>query len=97
MHDALAGLPRIDGAFVRGDIPWTKARLLARVATAGDEARWLDRADGYAHMAGLYGQLAAIDPARDLVVVVNAHIPGEVDSSAITRWLLEEYVLPAAG
>ncbi len=58
---------------------------------------WLDRADGYAHMAGLYGQLAAIDPARDLVVVINAHIPGDLDSSAMTRWLLEEYVLPAAG
>jgi CubicO group peptidase (beta-lactamase class C family) len=57
---------------------------------------WLDRADGYAHMAGLYGQLAAVHPGRDLVVVVNAHIPGDLDSSAMTRWLLEEYVLPAA-
>jgi len=58
---------------------------------------WLDRADGYAHMAGLYGQLAAIHPGHELVVVVNAHIPGHLDSSAITRWLLEEHVLPAAG
>jgi CubicO group peptidase (beta-lactamase class C family) len=58
---------------------------------------WLDRADGYAHMAGLYGQLAAVHPGHDLVVVVNAHIPGALDSSAMTRWLLEEYVLPAAG
>jgi hypothetical protein len=46
VHDALAQLPRIDAAFVRGDIPWTKARLLARVATAGDETLWLDRARG---------------------------------------------------
>jgi hypothetical protein len=23
-------------------------------------------------------------------------MPGEVDSSAVNRWLLEEYVLPAA-
>jgi CubicO group peptidase (beta-lactamase class C family) len=58
---------------------------------------WLDRADGYAHMAGLYGQLAAVHPGHDLVVVVNARIPGELDSSAMTRWLLEEHVLPAAG
>jgi CubicO group peptidase (beta-lactamase class C family) len=57
---------------------------------------WMDRADGYAHMAGLYGQLAAIVPARGLVAVITAHMPGEVDSSAVNRWLLEEYVLPAA-
>jgi hypothetical protein len=44
VHDGLAGLPRIDAAFVRGEIPWTTARLLARVATARDEAPWLDRA-----------------------------------------------------
>jgi CubicO group peptidase (beta-lactamase class C family) len=57
---------------------------------------WLDRADGYAFMAGLYGQLAAVVPAHDLVVVITAHIPANVDSSSVTRWLLERYILPAA-
>jgi CubicO group peptidase (beta-lactamase class C family) len=57
---------------------------------------WMDRAGGYAHMAGLYGQLAAVSPARGLVVVITAHMPGDVDSSAVNRWLLEEFVLPAA-
>jgi CubicO group peptidase (beta-lactamase class C family) len=57
---------------------------------------WLDRADGYAYMAGLYGQLAAVVPAKDLVVVVTAHLPADVDASTVTRWLLERYVLPAA-
>ena len=47
-------------------------------------------------MAGLYGQLAAVVPARGLIVVITAHMPGEVDSSAVNRWLLEEYVLPGA-
>jgi CubicO group peptidase (beta-lactamase class C family) len=57
---------------------------------------WLDRADGYAFMAGLYGQLAAAIPDKDLVVVITAHIPATTDASTVTRWLLEHYVLPAA-
>jgi CubicO group peptidase (beta-lactamase class C family) len=57
---------------------------------------WLARADGYAFMAGLYGQLAAVIPDKDLVVVITAHVPATTDSSAVTRWLLEHYVLPAA-
>jgi CubicO group peptidase (beta-lactamase class C family) len=57
---------------------------------------WLDRADGYAYMAGLYGQLAAVVPGKDLVTVITAHIPAAVDSRSVTRWLLENYVLPAA-
>jgi len=44
VHGALTELPGIDAAFQRDEIPWTKARLLARVATAADEAEWLDRA-----------------------------------------------------
>ncbi|TMA23907.1 MAG: hypothetical protein E6J87_24660 [Deltaproteobacteria bacterium] len=39
----LRGLPRIDAAFVAGELTWTKVRLLCRVA-AHDEARWLDLA-----------------------------------------------------
>jgi CubicO group peptidase (beta-lactamase class C family) len=57
---------------------------------------WLDRADGYAYMSGLYGQVAAVVPGKDLVAVVTAHIPAAVDGSAVVRWLLETYVLPAA-
>ena len=57
---------------------------------------WLDRADGYAFMAGLYGQLAAVVPGKDLVVVITAHIPTTIDGSTVTRWLLERYILPAA-
>jgi CubicO group peptidase (beta-lactamase class C family) len=58
---------------------------------------WLDRADGYAYMAGLYGQLAAVVPGKDLIAVITAHIPATADSGAVTRWLLERYILPAAG
>jgi CubicO group peptidase (beta-lactamase class C family) len=57
---------------------------------------WLDRADGYAYMAGLYGQLAAVVPDKDLVAVITAHLPATVDATAVTRWLLEKYILPAA-
>jgi CubicO group peptidase (beta-lactamase class C family) len=57
---------------------------------------WLDRADGYAYMAGLYGQLAAVIPDKDLVVVISAHVPATTDGSTVTRWLLGHYVLPSA-
>jgi CubicO group peptidase (beta-lactamase class C family) len=57
---------------------------------------WLDRADGYAYMAGLYGQLAAVVPDEDLVVVITAHLPAATDATAVTRWLLEQYILRAA-
>ncbi len=57
---------------------------------------WLDRADGYAYMSGLYGQTAVVDPGNDLVAVITAHLPGTVDASSVTRWLLETYILPAA-
>ena len=40
----LRRLPGIDAAFVAGRLTWTKARLLCRVATIQDEARWLDLA-----------------------------------------------------
>jgi len=38
---ALRSLPRVDAALAAGRISWTKARLLARIATAEDEGRWL--------------------------------------------------------
>jgi hypothetical protein len=38
---ALAKLPAIDAALTEGRLGWTKARLLCRVATPGDEGRWL--------------------------------------------------------
>jgi CubicO group peptidase (beta-lactamase class C family) len=57
---------------------------------------WLDRADGYAYMAGLYGQLAAVVPDKDLAVVITAHLPAATDATAVTRRLLEAYILRAA-
>lgn len=38
---ALARLPAIERAFTSGVLTWTKTRLLCRVATAEDEARWI--------------------------------------------------------
>jgi CubicO group peptidase (beta-lactamase class C family) len=57
---------------------------------------WLDRADGYAYMSGLYGQLAAVIPGKDLVAVITAHLPENLDASLVPGWLLEKYILPAA-
>ncbi len=42
---ALAELPRVESALVSGQIPWTKARLLCRVATREDESLWMAAAE----------------------------------------------------
>ncbi len=42
----LAGLPALEAALVSGRLPWSKVRLLAGVATAEDEARWIAYAQG---------------------------------------------------
>ena len=57
---------------------------------------WLDHSDGYAYMAGLYGQLAVVVPGKDLVAVFTAHFPASANANMVNRWLLERYVLPAA-
>jgi len=78
---------------------WVEQSTTDQVADAEHEYGylwWLDRADGYAYMAGLYGQLAVVAPGKDLVVVITAHLPATTDATAVTRWLLEAYILRAA-
>ena len=48
---ALAALPQIDAALASGGLPWTKGRLLCRVATREDEGRWLEAASGLSAQA----------------------------------------------
>ncbi len=43
-HRAFATLPGLERALVANELPWSKVRLLARVATPADEAAWLARA-----------------------------------------------------
>jgi hypothetical protein len=44
VHRALVGLPGLERTLVEGVLPWSKVRLLARVATAVDEEAWIARA-----------------------------------------------------
>jgi hypothetical protein len=44
VHRALCGLPAVERALVANELPWSKVRLLARVARAEDEAAWIARA-----------------------------------------------------
>jgi hypothetical protein len=44
VHRALAGLPAIERALLTNVLPWSKVRLLVRVATPEDEAAWIERA-----------------------------------------------------
>jgi hypothetical protein len=41
---ALDGLPRVDAALAAGEINYTKARAIARVASGDDEEEWLEKA-----------------------------------------------------
>jgi hypothetical protein len=60
--EALAKLPAIDAALTTGQLGWTKARLLCRVATPEDEARWLDAA-GRLSAAALSREVRRVDVA----------------------------------
>ena len=44
VHRALAGLPALDRALLANELPWSKVRLIARVATEEDEEAWIARA-----------------------------------------------------
>jgi hypothetical protein len=44
VHRALTGLPALERALVANELPWSKVRLVARVAIAEDEADWIARA-----------------------------------------------------
>ena len=44
MDAIFAELPRLETAFLRGEVSWAKARLVGRVARAEDEGRWLELA-----------------------------------------------------
>ena len=57
---ALAALPQIDAALACGQLPWTKGRLLCRVATPEDEGRWLETASGLSAQA-LAREVRAVD------------------------------------
>jgi hypothetical protein len=42
----LEALPLVAAAFRRGEISWSKARLICSVADVGSEAAWLERTRG---------------------------------------------------
>jgi hypothetical protein len=60
MEAAFAELPGLERAFVRGELSWAKARLVARVATAADEGRWLELARGL-RVRALEREVRAVD------------------------------------
>src|SRR5690606_2697956 len=43
-HRALARLPALERALLANALPWSKVRLIARVASAADEEAWIARA-----------------------------------------------------
>ena len=44
VHRTLAGLPALERALLANELPWSKVRLVARVATEEDEEAWIARA-----------------------------------------------------
>jgi hypothetical protein len=41
VHRAFAELPELERALVTNELPWSKVRLIARVASGGDEREWI--------------------------------------------------------
>ena len=60
VHRALAALPALEQALCSNALPWSKVRLVARVATRDDEAAWIAR--------------ARAQPTRRLEQEVRAHM-----------------------
>lgn len=56
----LEELPQLEAALVSGALSWTQVRLVARVATPADEARWVAYAGGLTARA-LSGEVRSID------------------------------------
>lgn len=44
VHRALVAVPRLERALLAGELPWSKVRLVARVAAASDVEAWIARA-----------------------------------------------------
>jgi hypothetical protein len=59
----LEELPEIDAAFAAGEVPWTKVREIARVATRETERTWL--------------QLARTGTSREVEEAVSRAKPGD--------------------
>jgi hypothetical protein len=59
-HERLRELPGVERALLDGTLTWTRARLVARAATAADEAVWIGRARGLSADA-LEREVRAVD------------------------------------
>lgn len=62
VHRAFAELPALGRALVTNELPWSKVRLIARVASEGDERQWI--------------ALAQSLPTRELEQKVREHAGG---------------------
>lgn len=84
----LAGLPALERALVEGALPWTKVRLLCRVATPADEASWIALAASLGPDAlereVRRGDAAAEDGAEDDEPYERVRIP--CDPTARALW-----------
>ncbi len=79
---ALRSLPQIEGALVSGELSYSRAREVTRVATPGDESAWLD--------------LACTLPMRTLerrvVEATGKESPARTEGPAQLRWSTPETV-----
>ena len=63
----LEELLEIDKALSDGEVPWTKVREIARVATPATEGKWLDRRDKELDASARSGYLLARQQILDLL------------------------------
>jgi hypothetical protein len=89
---ALAGLPALERALVANELPWSKVRLLARVAKAQDEGAWIARARSLP-IRRLEAEVRASEPPRSELELPDEALPSRrvvvrCTSAVAEKWSL---------
>jgi hypothetical protein len=96
---ALPGLPRLERALLANELPWSKVRLLARVAAAEDEASWI----GLAHALSVQRLEQAVrdrggHDAQDLAREPTTRVTVRCSPAVLEKWhVAREFAERVAG
>jgi hypothetical protein len=92
VHRALAGLPALERALLANELPWSKVRLVARVASAEGEAAWIARARALPTRR-LEGEVRASGPPRSELETPDEELPAQRIALRCTPAVAEKWVL----
>ncbi len=87
-HAALVAMPRLEQALLAGELPWSKVRLVARVASEGDVDAWiaLARALPIRRLEREVSSLAEAADGADGLAAQGAAGPGSARGTSVDGW-----------